>query len=164
VDIIPLHKSGDETNLNNFRPICLGDCLWKIIEASFLYSVDIDNAISDYQHAYIKNRSTHTYIKDIIRYFESNGNCGIIVSVDIEKAFDRVDVKQCIENAKYKLGNYIFFDKLYKFYKGCKLNLITDYGNIENIEVHRGLLQGMKLSQFLFILCIDDMLVKINQL
>jgi len=63
-----------------------------------------------------------------------------------------------------KLGNYIFLDKLEKFYENCKINLITEYGNINDIKIKRGLLQGMKLSQFLFILCIDDILVKINKM
>jgi len=51
VDIIPVYKKGDQCVLDNFRPISLGDCMWKIIEASFLQNINFDKIISCYQHA-----------------------------------------------------------------------------------------------------------------
>lgn len=41
-DIYPLHKNGDLSDPNNFRPVSCGNCLFKIIESIFMKVINID--------------------------------------------------------------------------------------------------------------------------
>lgn len=117
-------KRGDKAALNNFRPITvlnsdfkilakilanrLKDFLPKIIETNQAYAVkgtDITDTINN--------------VRDMISYMEAEKKSGYVISLDLEKAFDRVEHEFLFDILK-KIGfgeNFIKWIKV--LYKGA---------------------------------------------
>lgn len=94
--IIPIHKSGDSSNCENYRPIRLLLCPGKVFESlvyDHLYH-QIKSQLSQRQHGFIKNRSTISNLLEyktyICKAFDSGGQVDSVYT-DFKKAFDKVD-------------------------------------------------------------------------
>lgn len=96
--VIPLHKGGDETEKNNYRPISLLPTLSKIAEkcmAQQMYSFfESNNLFPDTQYGFRKGRGTGqalvnmTYEVEHLRKKQKNY---AIILVDFSKAFDVIN-------------------------------------------------------------------------
>ena len=96
--IIPIYKSGDETDPNNYRPISLLSSFNKIFE-KIMYKrlhnyLTMKEFFCDTQYGFRKQHSTQHAILDIINVIQDNMDkkmysCGIFI--DLKKAFDTVD-------------------------------------------------------------------------
>ena len=93
-----LFKKGDSQCLNNWRPITLLNCDYKIIAfilASRLQKV-IASIVSETQTGYIKGRLSFTnvrLVKDVFQYFTNQNETGAVMLADFTKAFDVLDTK-----------------------------------------------------------------------
>jgi hypothetical protein len=104
--IIPLVKckTGDLSDVNNYRAIALSNSVTKIIE-SLLYSLVESRDIADeYQFGFKKNHSTalctHVF-KQTVNYYRQNGSHVFACFTDFNKAIDNIDY--CIESLLYSL-------------------------------------------------------------
>ena len=96
--VIPIFKSDDETDPNNYRPISLLSCFNRIFEKlvfkrlkSFIEERKIINSS---QYGLRQGHSTEHAILDIVHAIQSNMDAGKFscgVFVDLKKAFDTVD-------------------------------------------------------------------------
>jgi Reverse transcriptase (RNA-dependent DNA polymerase) len=87
-------KTGNLSDVNNFRVIALSNSVTKIIE-SLLYSlVESRDRADEYQFGFKKNRSTglctHVF-KQTVNYSRQNGSHIFACFIDFNKAFDNVD-------------------------------------------------------------------------
>lgn len=94
--IVPIHKKGTKTLIQNYRPISILNTLAKFMEKTvhhYLYPFIYPN-IPHQQHGFIKGRSTNTnlaiFTNDVLRGMEGGFQVDVIYT-DFEKAFDRVD-------------------------------------------------------------------------
>ena len=94
-NIIPLHKTGDDTFFNNYRPISLTCQFAKILEKIFysrFYSfLSSFNILSPSQFGFRKGYSTSHAIFNLqsqISTCFNNNNVGAIIFIDLKKAFD----------------------------------------------------------------------------
>lgn len=95
--VVPIHKSGNEAHLSNFKPISLTYTACKIMEnivlKHILAFVEANNQINKTQHGFQKGRSTTTQLletfHDLARTVDKRGQADIIF-LDLPKAFDRV--------------------------------------------------------------------------
>ena len=95
--IITLIHKGDETdNLQNYRPISLTNCDYKIL--AFVFARRMQNVIAGIvnsdQTGYIKGRFIGCNVRNIIDIFdnlEKTEMGGAIISIDFEKAFDSLE-------------------------------------------------------------------------
>ena len=91
-----LHKGGEREDIQNWRPLTLLNCDYKIILkllAERLKNV-LTKLIHPYQKGFVKGRNineANRMIQDIIRYVDEENEEGIIVFLDQQKAFDRVE-------------------------------------------------------------------------
>lgn len=94
--IIPIHKKGTKSSIENYRPISILNTLGKLMEKTahhHLYPFIYHN-IPHQQHGFIKGRSTNTnlavFTNDVLRGMDGGSQVDVIYT-DFEKAFDRVD-------------------------------------------------------------------------
>jgi hypothetical protein len=97
--VLPLHKKGSKTDINNFRPISNLVSISKIYEKLLLrkLSLETDGEEGDSQHGFRKNFSTTTAVlelQSIIAKALDSGKVAAVYSVDLSAAFDllRMDV------------------------------------------------------------------------
>ena len=98
--VIPIHKQGDVTNPNNYRPISLLPTISKVIEKiamnRLMKHIKTHNLLTDKQHGFTAGRSTTTalisLIEKIIDEIE-NGNLVTSTFLDYSKVFDCISHK-----------------------------------------------------------------------
>ncbi|PIK45393.1 pol-like protein [Apostichopus japonicus] len=91
-----LHKKGDRRKPANKRPISLLNTDYKILSKamSMRMSKALPDISNDHQTGAVKVRGIHhnlLMLRDIVAFISSRDMGGAIVSLDLEKAFDRVD-------------------------------------------------------------------------
>ena len=89
-------KKGDRKNLKNWRPISLLNVDYKICSRalSLRLSKVLDTIVDPDQTCSVPGRSISSnlvLLRDTLEYIERTDETGILVSLDQEKAFDRVD-------------------------------------------------------------------------
>ena len=89
------NKSGDLSDINNYRAVALSNCLSKLLELLMLNCFQsCDNYEDVYQFGYKKKHSTSmacTVLKGVIDYYGSNGSYIFVCFLDLSKAFDNVN-------------------------------------------------------------------------
>ena len=94
-DVVPVHKKGDKTNVENYRPISLTSLVMKVMERIIRDEpyMKCQNRIGDKQYGFSPNRSCvtqMTYVIDDIATTINKHNDVDIVYFDLAKAFDSV--------------------------------------------------------------------------
>ena len=105
-NVIPIHKKGDKTNLNNYRPISLLPVLSKLLEKIInkqLNKIVEDKYIDENQFGFRMGYNTEDAVVKFIDRIEKDLSLGLhVVSVyiDVSKAFDSCDHKILLNKIK----------------------------------------------------------------
>jgi len=97
-----------------------------------------------------------------LNYIEWSGENGILVSLDQEKAFDRVN-----RSFLMKLLNRFGFGPCFRnwiltLYQGAYMRILVNDFLTEPVYLHRGVRQGDTLSPMLYLLCVEVLAVVIR--
>lgn len=101
-------------------------------------------------------------LQDILDYIERTNETGILLSLDQEKAFDRVN-RTFLLNLSNRFGfGSSFCHWVGTLYNGANMQVIVNEWLTEAIPLSRGVRQGDSLSPLLYILCVETLACKIR--
>ena len=164
--MIPLHKGGNLTELNNYRPISKLCCLAKILESlvstqmrTYLSS---NNIIQSQQSGFRPGHSTITattlVINNILKGLNNHQHCAAIF-IDLSKAFDTVDHQILIQ----KLASIGFDDLAVSWFvnylTGRTQAVVADNFKSSSLLIKKGVPQGSILGPLLFTLYMNNMVL-----
>ena len=166
-----VHKSGDKTQWQNYRPISVGSAVAKLAHHAILYKLEAycerRGVISNAQRGFRSGMSTEDAIASLLSFVQDKraagpgrlrGRSAHACFVDFSKAYDSIPR----EWLWAKLSALGFGDTAVSFFrstfKDYQIRIAAADGLTEPIVMHGGLPQGHVLSPFLFNLYLDDLL------
>lgn len=163
-----LFKKGDRKNLKNWRPIALLNTDYKILStalANRLRNV-LHTVIDVHQTCGIPGRSIYDSVMTL-RDIAYDINCrkahGIFISIDQEKAFDRIN-RQFLDRILERLNfGPSFRQWITTIYADANCQIINNGFLSKPVFLKRGVRQGCPLSPLLYILCIEVLLIAIQK-
>ena len=162
--VIPIFKSGDRSDTNNYRPISLLSCFEKIMERllakRILSFVRKHKILYRLQFGFREGHSTtHALLEPLEKIYTNldDGKFCVGIFLDLSKAFDTIDHSILLTKLKHYgfrgkicewFASYLSNRKQYTFANGTS----SSYGLIQ-----KGVPQGSVLGPILFTLYVNDM-------
>ena len=165
--VIPVYKKGDETQIENYRPISLLSCFSKIFEKVMSNRITEhmleNNLINNNQHGYLKGRSTQTalfqFTENIIKSLE-NKQLPIGLFLDLSKAYDTLNYTILTRKLELYGIRGIVLKWVISYLTHRKQKVVIGHGvnrvSSEYLEVTLGVPQGSVIGPLLFILYTND--------
>lgn len=161
--ITPIHKKGNKTDKNNYRPIAnitvFAKILEKVIHQQLMDFLEKSNFFYKRQYGFREKMSTKTAATDVITYIQQQldaGNKTAAIFLDLTKAFDTVTHSKLLtglENSGIRGHAYKWFES---FLNG-RSQFTEINGESSNRRIIRaGVPQGSTLSPALFLIFIND--------
>jgi uncharacterized protein YqgQ len=164
--IIPLVKckSGNLTDVNNYRAITLSNSLTKILECIFLRKIKKHDPVDECQFGFKANHSTAfctNIVKKVVNYYTLRGSTVFASFIDFSKAFDKVNY--------WKLFNKLLDDNIDKslvtllsFWYSHQSTVVQWKSVLsDSFSLGNGTRQGSLLSPFLFTRYIRELISEI---
>ncbi|XP_023226012.1 uncharacterized protein LOC111626755 [Centruroides sculpturatus] len=168
---ILLHKKGDQSCTNNWRPIALANTLGKIYSACvanrLLLWCEENNIISSAQKGFMRFEgcSEHSFVlqSTIQDARRRNRECHV-AWLDLANAFGSVPHNTILTCLRWCGLDPSSIDCIESLLKGCHTSIRTSSGYTNPIPICAGVKQGCPLSPILFNLVIEPALRLINNL
>ncbi len=167
IKLIP--KKGDANKVGDWRPITLLCCGYKLISGIVANRIGkyLPKLIGRSQKGFMSNKNINTCTVNVMNSISRSWELGQptgIMCVDFAKAFDSVE-HEMISNVLTFFG---FGDYMVKMVNTLlndrKSRIIFEGGYSEDVIIGRGTPQGDRSSPYIFILCIEILIIRINML
>ena len=158
--VTPIPKKGEQNSPKDFRPISVSTCYATIYEKLIMMKINNNKLISDNQFGYKNHTSCkHAYflVNETISYYNKGRSPMFIVSLDVQKAFDKLWRDGLFFKLKESVDKFIW-RAIYFYYKNSKIIVKMDGMVSEPYKTTEGAKQGGVLSSFLFNYFINDMI------
>jgi hypothetical protein len=161
--VIPIFKTGNPLECDNYRPISLLSSISKVLEkivAEKLIAHLLDNdLLYVHQYGFLPNRSTEHNLLQIINYISNALNEGdfcIRVFLDLKKAFD-VCSHEILLKKLIKMGIRGNAYKWFENYLASRSQFVDINGSKSDpLDINISVIQGSILGPILFLCYIND--------
>ena len=157
--VVPVFKSGEDTDPNNYRPISLLSTFNRIFERLMYKRLksffEINGLFYESQYGFREKHSTQYALIDIVNRIQNNMDKGLFscgVFIDLKKAFDTVDHDSLLDKL-YRYGiRGIILEWFSSYLKGR--SQVTQIGeHVSTKELNScGVPQGSVLGPLLFLI------------
>ena len=160
IDLIPLPKSGDLTDTQNYRGISLISTVAKLINKMILNRIQpkIDKHLRPNQNGFRPGRRTTSHILALRRLIEgvkSRNRKAVILYIDFRKAFDSINRRKMEKILKaYDIPPNLL-KCIMKMYENTRAKVISPDGETDFFQILTGVLQGDTLAPYLFVIVLD---------
>ena len=153
-------KRGDIKDLKNWRPISLLNVDYKIVSKAITVRLSkvLEHVVGPAQTCSVPGRSilANTFLlQDTLDYIERTNEPAILLSLDQEKAFDRVNRSFLLELLPSLGFGPSFCHSVTTLYSGANMRIILNDWLTPQIPLERGVRQGDPLSPLLYVLCVE---------
>ena len=163
--VLPVFKSGDKMNINNYRPISILPAFSKVYEkvicSRLLSYLEDNNLLVKQQHGFRKQHSTESailqFVSNVYKCLEEK-HFVVGIFIDLSKAFDTIDHNILL----YKLNNIGIRGVTHRLFQSYLCNRTQSvycnkkYSQIQHIS--QGVPQGSILGPILFLVYINDII------
>lgn len=165
ISLLP-KKDKDLSDCASYRPISLLNCDYKILAKVLACRLEkvLPSIISSDQTGFVRNRQSSSSIRRLlnIAYTPCQSESECLLSMDAEKAFDRVEWDYLFETLhRFGLGN-TFISWVRLLYNCPSATVLTNNHYSKHFRLHRGTRQGCPLSPLLFVLAIEPLAIAIR--
>ena len=161
-NVIPIHKKGDKSFVENYRPISLLCVIAKVMERCiYNHLVDhIRKMISLAQHGFLRGKSCTGQRLSVLHRISKNLDSGKqtdILYFDIAKAFDTVDHNLLLN----KLSQFGLTGNILQWFKnyltGRQQRVLLNGVISDTLPISSGVPQGSILGPLLFLIYVNDL-------
>ena len=161
-------KKGDAKSLKNWTPISLLNVDYKICSKalSLRLAKVLQFIISPDQTCSVPGRKISSKLhalRDILDYIDRTNETGILLSLDQEKVFDRVNRVFLINLLEHFGFGPSFTWWISTLYNGANMQIIVNGWLTEAVPLSRCVCQGDSLSPLLYILCVEALASKVKE-
>jgi hypothetical protein len=160
--LCPFYKKGDKALISNYRPITLLNTDYKLMTKA--YSLRLmkvaPSLIHPDQAGFMKGRKIEDQVKlakFLLNYAEVAEEDGIIIALDQEKAYDRINHNYLMRVLRHMRFPPRFYNTIANLYSNAKTVVIINGMLSDPYIVLRGVRQGDPLSCLLFNLAIEPL-------
>jgi hypothetical protein len=162
--VVPINKSGDLTNIMDYRPISILPVFNKIVEKTVHRQVtcflDKNNFLYNRQYGFRERCSTESAATELIEHVHKEIDKGLKVSMvrmDLSKAFDLVDhslLIDCMQDSGIRgIALDLFSNYLMNRFQTVKIGSIFS----SQKQVNTGIVQGSVLGPMMFNIFINNL-------
>jgi hypothetical protein len=150
-----LPKVSDAARIQQFRPICLLNCLYKLITKTLTIRIEpfAKKLIHPTQSAFMKGRNIMSGVlalHEILHETQIRKECGVIFKIDFEKAYDKVNWDLLFTCLKARGFNETWCGWIKQVVQGGTVSVKINNKIGPYIKSYKGVRQGDPLSPILF--------------